>query len=484
MYCPNCGNQIAEDTRFCNFCGTPMGQAKSQSKPQPQPQPKPEPQPESKPQQPQNPQYYTVPLEEAPSRHPLKHTEPVLQDTYTEPVRPASPEEPKIVNVLEEVPIKAEKKRIRKLPILLGVIVVILVFLLLPKEEKPKQAKTEKPAAAPTEATVPAQEKEEKARYDSESFLFTHEEFVQIYTDLLEANEIPVTVDSEDEQWDNYRRRYLRADGEPVAYITSESDPETGKIILVNAGAIYEEGMTSPDPVQEDAVGILMVAACGTKAADMPQAELWKETEEGVVYATGDDHVGIYTFILETDYAIVVTMKDVEAAMEEAEAVPESTWSTEGQLFEAGGSFTFTKEEFTSFYRYMLLEQSSTLELKEPRPVNDDKFIYYFYQQDEEVGNMIIKEHPSGKVQEISITFDVEDTNNLDKDQMNAGLLMLVTAYGEMTDDQWSRFQNTTPKVSRDDYLLYVFELDGVNAKMAVDSQHSLLFFSMDLETE
>lgn len=78
MFCPNCGNEIAPGSRFCDNCGfqlssemgagavgEPQPQAQVQDQPQPQPQPQPaeyQPQPEYQAQQPAETSTYITPV--------------------------------------------------------------------------------------------------------------------------------------------------------------------------------------------------------------------------------------------------------------------------------------------------------------------------------------------------------------------------------------------------------------------------------------
>ena len=72
MFCPKCGQQIANDAKFCGFCGATIVQ-------DPQPQPQPAPQPQQQYQQPY-PQYQPPYQQYQPPRNPVS---PLTIDTKT-----------------------------------------------------------------------------------------------------------------------------------------------------------------------------------------------------------------------------------------------------------------------------------------------------------------------------------------------------------------------------------------------------------------
>lgn len=91
MFCPNCGNQIADNAKFCSACGSPIAQAAAPAEP-------------AKPVEPVAPVEFAQPVVPVEPVIPAAPAQPVIPAAPSEPVVPAAPVEP----VIPAVPAETE----------------------------------------------------------------------------------------------------------------------------------------------------------------------------------------------------------------------------------------------------------------------------------------------------------------------------------------------------------------------------------------
>ena len=396
MFCHNCGAKLPENARFCPACGTMTHH--SQEKPTAQ-------------------NIYTTPIQrEQPRPHPVQP--PVEQPRPQEqiPTNDASAHNPQPVRpnpapAPKPKQPKMPKKKGSKLPILLALIAAIgsLVFFVSKKE---------------SEVTVD----QYKPRYDSQSFLFTHEEFVAIYNELLEENGLSITVKGKKEEKDGFIRIYLTNGEEKVGYISTRTDPETGKIDLVNAAtdAEYEENMTS---TTKAAIDLLFEAACGPLTQEELKAiremELTEETDHMQVYSTKIDNVTLENICMDYDdtYALVAKFEEEEP---QPETVPEldTYYDSEG--------FLFTPEEFVAHYQALLKYYGFEY------TTYKGNWDVFEYQGDWAFVVEFTKDKDSGRVREVVVsTHDIED-ETLFQQHREAIMVALEAACGNMSEEDWN----------------------------------------------
>lgn len=504
MYCKNCGGKLPDDAKICNFCGTPVIQVKVNGKPAPKQEPAKPPVTQEKPPvvnvTPEKSPVIPVTPEQPPVT-PVKPVQPPVikeipqepvQEIKTEPWKPEWQEgklpEPPVMEVkspkspvMEEKPVFHEpksydnipaevtppqqpKKRIRKLPILLGILALIGILLLVNggKKETPEKPKNNKPITI----TEKKQEEKEEPRYDAVSFLFTHEEFEDQYTELLKEMGSPLKLKGEREKWDNFQRTYLYQGNQQVGYITSQTDPDTGKIVLVNAGTIYEKGVSEPSQEQMDAIGLLVKAACGSKAAEMPQLELLAEDSTGTVYASSNDIIHVYAIISDSDYGVLATVNNLDdlmtAAAAEEETEPETKPEVKRNFLFDGEGILLTKEDYLKLYQAMLAELEIDVEFGEARETGTNEYLYWIQRGSEKVGYLNTEALPSGKLTSVSVTFYMDENNTWNQEHMMAGIMAYAAAHGSMTGDQLEQILNQEPNTDKEDYTTYNYDVDGL----------------------
>lgn len=446
MFCIHCGSKLPDDANFCFACGkkvTPMATGQSH---QEAPPPKPEPDP-----------------------HPWKNPEAPTQK------KPAPPSG------------GLNKKTL--IPIAAAVLVLILLFLIAGgSDDDSKSEKKDSQSSSTIQTSNGSADRDEW--YDGESFLFSHDEFPQLYADVLKEKDSPFTVGESKYILENGCQWDLLYKGKPAIYFNTTEDPETGKITTVKAGhnsltAGYEEITRE----EFDAITYIIEACHG------PMSESDWETVNNAKPSLNTDTIKIYDLVLdgltikitamETTYTVDIYAGEPQTAApenEEAEAteyVPDvdpnviAKFPYGKRRFNSSG-FLFTQKEFADLYNLVLMANKPDYSLSEPSVLDNGKYHYKFLYQGEKVGFMVVEVNSAGKVDNIAIDYEFDSNEAVAQEGISACLFILKAAHGDMTDADWSSVFETDATAVRDSYTVFNYDLSGMSANMLLysDSLH------------
>jgi len=509
MYCQYCGTQLPDGAKFCVTCGKPVTTTTGNTPWSYQPPVK-----ESSQYNPvgQNAYSETVPLEQKPSyTEPAKqapvYTTPVNNNSmYTEPVHPYTPyTEPvkRTSGYTEPVNDGTEytepickypppPKRVRKLPILLGAIAVVAVLALAigsgDKKEEPRKEEKNEPAITETEKPK-AEFSDETPRYNDETFLFTHQEFEELYEAELNENDSPFKLEYDGESTGYYfivdsdqedtQHSSLKRDAK--GNVNIEKDDKSGKAVSVSVNTIYDTDCI-------EAALYMIDAAYGNLTGEDWQriADLVERTDSGVQMRAEFNDL-ILTIAKGDSFALQVAIPGCESNIlvktnspktEQSQSNPGTTNTKEaalkkypdGKLRFNNNGFLMEYEEFVQLLQYYLEQEDISFVFSGPTGQEEEKK-HYSIKDDNgtNLGFMIITiDTATKKVQEVSMNYNYQPDEDEHENGVNASLCLIEAAHGNMTEEHWRSISNAKPLAEREDYTIMKYKLDGMEASITI----------------
>ena len=488
MFCVHCGSKLPDDANFCSSCGKKVTPLATSQPPQEAPAPNPAPN--------QNPQDNW----EAPKPNPAPKQNP--QNNWEAPKPNPAPNPNSWNNWQAPTPKNTapsgglNKKILIPAAAAAAVLVLILILVLIFAGGSDDDSKTSKKDSKSSTVQISKDSVKMDQWYDNESFLFSHDEFPQLYADVLKEKDSPFTVGESKYILENGCQWDLLYKGKPAIYFNTTEDPETGKITTVKAGhngltAGYEEITRE----EFDAITYIIEACHGPMSKSdwdiINNADPSLNTDTIKIYDLELDGLTIKITATETTYTVDIYAGEPQTAApknnttEATEYVPDVDPNViakfpYGQRRFNSSTFLFTHKEFADLYNLVLMANKPNFSLSEPTALDGGKYHYKLLYQGEKVGFMVVEVNSAGKVVDIAIDYDFDSNEAVAQEGISACLFILKAAHGDMSDSDWSSIFETKATAVRDDYSVFSYDLSGMSAGMLLYSDR--LHLNMEIK--
>lgn len=136
-------------------------------------------------------------------------------------------------------------------------------------------------------------------------------------------------------------------------------------------------------------------------------------------------------------------------------------------------------DAFAELMQHAMDQEELPFTLADPIPVMEGTKMHYGIKYgSKQIGYMILEEQ-NGRVIQASVTYDIQNDDTLDDQGIDAVLCLLVAGHGNMA-ERWSELQGKEPLATRDDYIIYQYNLDGMKASITMRSTSVFLSLKMD----
>lgn len=450
MYCIHCGTKLQDSAKFCSNCGKKIERIEDQEPIQEQ---------------------YAPPIRET-------LQSPILQKSESSQNKEAK-----------------QKKIIPIAAVIILIVLVAAVALFSGSDDDKETIKNQDSSTEKFSISEKTSSKNLDERYDNEGFFFGHEEFAELYNDVLTEKGSPLSVGKSVYGLENGKQWDLLYNNKPAVYFNTTEDPATGRITTVKAG---HNGLTAGYEAitEEEFEAILyIIEACHGPLTE----EQWNEihnpaatlnTDTIKIYDLNIDGLLIKITTTQTTFTIDIFAGEPQISEEKTEASVESVSEPDVDpnviaKFPYGkkrfnSTFLFTHKEFADLYNLVLMANKPDYSLGNPSDVGNGKYNYPFKYQGEKVGFMIVQVNNSGKVTNIAIDYDFDEDKNMAQEGISACLFILKAAHGDMSDADWTSVFETGPITVRDTYSVFSYDLSGMSANMLLYSDS--LHLNMEVE--
>jgi len=493
MYCQNCGTQLPQGAKFCSNCGAMQMMQENPQQPQQIPYTTPVTPTHQKSQVPYtmpiepSAQYHqpwqtaqnnghTIPLEKNQNNQPWEDVkwgqEPALEtlqtnkndhaQLYTAPIHPdPQPEEKK------EPP--KQKKRIRKLPILLGAIAVLLAAVLITgnKEENPK------PKVQTPEATEEKQEPLGPVRIENGEFTFDAETYADYFAwDGEGTRNGPNIIFAEGKEYKNddgsVSHMYELINGNDTGlkswgrtYILSAP----GKKNVVRIMLLMDETVMEDQQRLAEFITAAVQQCHGAMTDEMLEAFYATETREERNYKDNTPYVN-YQYM---EYGLNLEVADFGTSVSILLCPAEQIKND--RKFDSTG-FLFDAETFADAYGRDLSANGVPYRDSGSVGHNEDGTETYLWLADEAgedvVQIQIISNPDTGKIIKIYASSITEKQTVPTQEQIMACLTLIQTCHGAVTDAQWQEIIDKMPTSETEMTTTYDVDLDGMDVWIAL----------------
>jgi len=452
MYCIHCGTKLQDHAQFCSNCGKKVERVEESS-----------------------------PIQE-------KNTSSIQEVWH-----PSVSKKP--VPSLKTVSFKEIKVPIIAVAIVVILIVTFVLFSSSDDDQKETVKDLDSVSAETTIASEKTTSKNLDKRYDSDGFFFNHEEFAELYNDVLTEKNSPLSVGKSVYGLENGKQWDLLFNNKPAVYFNTTEDPTTGRITTVKAG---HNGLTAGYEAitEEEYEAILyIIEACHGPLTD----EQWNEirnpmatlnTDTIKIYDLNIDDLSIKITITQTTFSIDIYAGVPQTSAEKTTIPVENTSEPDVDpnviaKFPYGkkrfdSTFLFTHKEFADLYNLVLMANKPNFSLGNPSDVGNGKYNYPFKYQGEKVGFIIVQVNNAGKVTNIAIDYDFDLDKDVAQEGISACLFILKAAHGDMSDADWTSVFETAPTTVRDTYSIFSYDLSGMSASMLLYNDR--LHLNMEVE--